>query len=123
MSDLVERLRERGHTIMPPSVQEAIAIARKRERELRFIAQVSTRDLVGIVLADRIEELEASVRELRGALAELRWRLHAAGRRPEECYEMSLIDAALTSNVVVQPPPKAVGCNVVLGATNNGETI
>lgn len=95
MSDLVERLRERGHTIMPPSVQEAIAIARKCERELRFIAQVSTRDLVGIVLADRIEELEASVRELRGALAELRWRLHAAGRRPEECYEMSIIDDAM----------------------------
>lgn len=33
--------------------------------------------------------------ELRGALQELRIRLHVAGRRPEECYEMGLIDDAL----------------------------
>lgn len=34
-------------------------------------------------------------KSLRHVLMELRIRLHAAGRRPEECYEMSLIDAAL----------------------------
>jgi hypothetical protein len=38
---------------------------------------------------------ELRTRELRGALQELRIRLHAQGRRPEECYEMSLIDSAL----------------------------
>jgi hypothetical protein len=32
---------------------------------------------------------------LRAVLQELRIRYHAAGRRPEECYEMSLIDEAL----------------------------
>ena len=42
-----------------------------------------------------IERLRAWVRELRGALGELRTRLHAAGRRPEECYEMRVIDDAL----------------------------
>lgn len=33
--------------------------------------------------------------ELRGYLQELRISYHASGRRPEECYEMSLIDEAL----------------------------
>lgn len=32
---------------------------------------------------------------LRHTLMELRARYHASGRRPEECYEMSMIDAAL----------------------------
>ena len=40
--------------------------------------------------------LAAQRDELLHALMELRIRLHAAGRRPEECYEMSLIDAAIT---------------------------
>lgn len=31
----------------------------------------------------------------RGALIELRLRMHAAGRRPEECVAMSIIDDAL----------------------------
>lgn len=34
-------------------------------------------------------------REFRDVLQELRIRMHAAGRRPEECYEMSLIDDVL----------------------------
>lgn len=42
-----------------------------------------------------IRNKEAHVRELRGALQELRIRLHSHGRRPQECYEMSLIDEAL----------------------------
>ena len=45
--------------------------------------------------AGEIERLTARVAELRSACQELRIRLHAAGRRPEECYEMSLIDATL----------------------------
>ncbi len=39
--------------------------------------------------ADEIERLRRELAEARGALQELRIRLHAAGRRPEECYEMS----------------------------------
>lgn len=35
------------------------------------------------------------IAELVGVLQELRARFHASGRRPEECYEMSLIDEAL----------------------------
>jgi hypothetical protein len=44
---------------------------------------------------DEIERLRAEVEPLRIALGELRTRLHAAGRRPEECYEMRVIDDAL----------------------------
>lgn len=35
--------------------------------------------------------------EARHTLSELRTRLHSAGRRPEECYEMSLIDDTLAA--------------------------
>jgi hypothetical protein len=41
------------------------------------------------------ERWQAWIRELRGVLGELRTRLHAAGRRPEESYEMRVIDDAL----------------------------
>ena len=44
-----------------------------------------------------ITKLRAARDALRHALMELRVRYHAAGRRPEECYEMSLIDAALAA--------------------------
>lgn len=47
--------------------------------------------------ADAITQLRAERDALRHALMELRVRYHAAGRRPEECYEMSLIDAALAA--------------------------
>lgn len=59
-------------------------------------------DTISRKAADEIERLRAEVErlhadnaELWGTLAELRIRYHAAGRRPEECYEMSLIDATL----------------------------
>jgi uncharacterized protein (UPF0335 family) len=48
--------------------------------------------------ASEIERLEAENAELRGALMEARTHLHAIGRRPETCYEMSVIDAALTDS-------------------------
>jgi hypothetical protein len=44
-----------------------------------------------------IRQRREEILELLGALQELRIRLHADGRRPEECYEMSLIDEALRS--------------------------
>ena len=43
------------------------------------------------------ERLRAANLEKRSALQELRIRLHASGRRPEECYEMSLIDNAINA--------------------------
>jgi hypothetical protein len=45
-----------------------------------------------------IIKLKRELAEARGALQELRIRLHAAGRRPEECYEMSVIDTALAAD-------------------------
>ena len=61
----------------------------------RLTAEVQNRDVL-IQAALEAKNLIAAERDsLRGALAELRTRLHCAGRRPEECYEMSLIDAAL----------------------------
>ena len=52
---------------------------------------------VGLVrlLAAQLAKTERERDALRSTLIELRLRLHAAGRRPEECYEMSIIDAAL----------------------------
>lgn len=41
--------------------------------------------------------LTDAAEEMRRALMEIRSRLHAAGRRPEECYEMTLIDVALAA--------------------------
>ena len=50
------------------------------------------KDLIALT---RRAEMEAEIERLRAALIEIRLRLHAADRRPEECYEMSLIDDAL----------------------------
>lgn len=44
---------------------------------------------------DREMALREERDELRGYLQELRIHYHTSGRRPEECYEMSLIDEAL----------------------------
>ncbi len=46
-------------------------------------------------LEEERDELVKLVMEMRGTLRDLRIHLHAAGRRPEECYEMSMIDDAL----------------------------
>lgn len=45
----------------------------------------------------RATPLTDAAEEMRWALMEIRSRLHAAGRRPEECYEMTLIDVALAA--------------------------
>jgi hypothetical protein len=51
-------------------------------------------DTIRALLEER-DELVKLVMEMRGTLRDLRMHLHAAGRRPEECYEMSMIDDAL----------------------------
>lgn len=48
------------------------------------------------VICARAREAEGALAAALATLRELRVRLHAAGRRPEECYEMSIIDEALT---------------------------
>jgi len=51
-------------------------------------------DTIRALLEER-DALVKLVMEMRGTLRDLRIHLHAAGRRPEECYEMSMIDDAL----------------------------
>ena len=46
-------------------------------------------------LERELARAEAVIRECRGALMELRARLHAQGRRPEECVEMRIMDEAM----------------------------
>ncbi len=48
-------------------------------------------------LRAKCDELRKLLAEARGALIEVRAHMHAAGRRPETCYEMSVIDDALRS--------------------------
>jgi hypothetical protein len=53
--------------------------------------------LLGRIAAqgEEIERLRENNNQLRGALQEVRIWLHSAGRRPEECHNMSVIDDAL----------------------------
>ncbi len=50
-----------------------------------------------VELMNREAELVKRVADLKHVLRELRIRYHSSGRRPEECYEMSIIDAALAA--------------------------
>ena len=78
VQDLIRRLRERGkHSNMPC---DRCAAADELER----------------LLASEARNAEL-LREYLYVLQELRTRLHCAGRRPEECYEMSLIDDAIAA--------------------------
>jgi hypothetical protein len=83
-----ERLREAKKDALWVINQGQIEINRLHEELLSRHNELRAK-------ADEIERLGAWVRELRSALGELRTHLHAAGRRPEECYEMSVIDNAL----------------------------
>jgi hypothetical protein len=59
------------------------------------------------------ERLRRELAEARGALQELRIRLHAAGRRPEECYEMSVIDTALAADQPSAAVVHRTGCHAL----------
>jgi len=48
-----------------------------------------------VLLEAELERLRAERAKAHSALKEIRLRLHTAGRRPEECYEMRLIDGVL----------------------------
>ena len=45
---------------------------------------------------DDLIDAESRVMHARSVIGELRTRLHVSGRRPEECYEMSLCDEFLS---------------------------
>jgi hypothetical protein len=61
---------------------------RQAAKDCTWMAKQHEKDTLYSLAADEIERL-------RSALMELRIRLHAQGRRPEECHEMSIIDDAL----------------------------
>lgn len=66
-------------------------------RALANAAAHSYRDRAEAAEAER-DELRALLAEARCALSEVRAHMHAAGRRPETCHEMSVIDDALRSD-------------------------
>ena len=70
-------------------------IARQAAEIERLRAQLAATEAGAVSFRDTAE---AEFTKLRGTLREIRIHLHAAGRRPEECYEMSLIDEALGGN-------------------------
>lgn len=99
-------------TTPTPSLVETTILQLQRDlaaahAELREITEAvddprthNTHTIAEVVksIKSELEERERDSEEAknyRSALLELRVRFHAAGRRPEECHEMSLIDAAI----------------------------
>lgn len=75
------------------SLQREIAALSKSCNEWRAIA--SGKAMENAALRAEITTLREAVREARVALAEIRTLLHCQGRRPEECYAMSVADDAI----------------------------
>jgi len=71
----IDRLR-------PDFAHEAAALVAQHEAEVA-------------ALKAEVESMAAKNQHLRATLIDLRMQYHAAGRRPEECHEMSMIDEAL----------------------------
>ena len=95
----VKRLREENSTFSDSLAAKADRIDRLGETAARQVAEIERlRAQLAATEAGAVsfrDTAEAEFTKLRGTLREIRIRLHAAGRRPEECYEMSLIDEAL----------------------------
>ena len=90
---------ERELAAREAELSHAALTSQMLERELAEAkAAFNTLDELKSRVDTRLERVERELAEARGALQELRIRLHAAGRRPEECYEMGLIDAALAAD-------------------------
>src|SRR5690606_15306775 len=79
----------REYIALPDSAEDSTP----NPANMHFIAACDP-DTIRELLEER-DELAKLVAEMRGTLRDLRIHLHAAGRRPEECYEMSMIDDAL----------------------------
>lgn len=82
-----------------------LAAAERQNAALKIECENQGKCLAKLVMSDgeretfkaEIERLTRDLEASRAALRELRIRLHASGRRPEECYEMSLIDDTLSA--------------------------
>src|SRR5271170_5175104 len=76
-----------------------------------------------------VSGLKYQIERLRGALIDLRLRLHCAGRRPEECYEMSIIDDALAWSITSDSPDTGAwlsvnaSTGVLSGTPGTAETV
>lgn len=88
-----------SYTLLPDMCAEVERLTREVADLRALVAgrEMSLRGLAAIVRGMEVRqgELLEEVQWLRGALLELRGRLTSQGRRPQECYEMSLIDDAL----------------------------
>jgi len=99
MSDMVKRLR--SHIVGADPASRCDAALRDAADEIERLRDIiSPGDAAAYeegmaALLARCETAEARLALARHALTEIRLRLHAVGRRPEECYEMSLIDDVL----------------------------
>lgn len=90
-----------GTRVIVNSRNEAIARAERAESDLAAVRadqNIACTALCphGLDIAAQHENAKRKLSEARSCLMELRMRFHAMGRRPEECYEMSIIDAALS---------------------------
>ena len=97
MSDLTQRLRAWAHDERlghGPLLLDAAAEI-ERLRDIISPGDAAAYEEGMAALLARCEAAEARLALARHALTEIRLRLHAVGRRPEECYEMSLIDDVL----------------------------
>lgn len=97
MSDLTQRLRAWAHDERlghGPLLLDAAAEI-ERLRDIISPGDAAAYEEGMAALLARCETAEARLALARHALTEIRLRLHAVGRRPEECYEMSLIDDVL----------------------------
>ena len=106
-------------------------------RDLKECVRASDYDVLAAerdALRQRVELLlgvidarEARLAEAEALAKELRIRYHAAGRRPEECYEMSLIDAFLAADspstrpIWEREPPHCPTCDC--GAAGSADDV
>ena len=93
LEEALQRLYAKGLTFIPPgdgTDSWGIGVAGDSPDEEFDTWHEAVSAVEGVPVVPRDDTAE-----LVGVLQELRIRFHAAGRRPEECYELSLIDAAL----------------------------
>lgn len=70
----------------------------------RVLGQIATLEAQRDAAIRQVEAAERDARCYRSALVDVRMSLHAAGRRPETCYEMSTIDNALAQQSSGEKP-------------------
>lgn len=111
-ADALERARKRETTTellrttietLSAGLSEARARIEELEGKLAFLEGAVQERFDNEAMKRDLLAAQADARQMRSTLQELRLRYHAAGRRPEECYEMSAIDAALAGEPEKHP--------------------